>query len=251
MSRVVAEVRGPTSRKYLLDTDLEWVVKLMTHEPDGRGPEYADERDAVAWTVFQRWMGPAGDSAETFRAMIQKFAQPVNPGQIGRVLWYDRRDTALQGDPPACIGVEGSDACAQARAERRWARIAGNLDRPLSEYPPEIVAQAQAWMAGKRPNRFPGWTDFAAPFVGGSGGEERVYGPRGMLLSNVFYREPWARSWTTSTVSIYPIGSRRLLRAGLGLVGGILVGGLVLGTIWKRHQARQLSGKLSRSTIRR
>ncbi len=248
---IIATVRGPNGKvKYLLDTDLVWLVKLATHEPGGSGPEYEIERDAVLWTLLNRWMGPAGDDDETISALARALSQPINVTQIGKVLLYDRRTSQLDGDPLACRGVPswpGSEECALARAKLRWQRIAVNIARPLSEYQPSIIVQVQDWMAGKRPNcKFPGWADFAAKFATPTAGRVSVAGLQ--RDSNAFFKESWSRSWTVDSVTINGTRCRSvaLLKAGLGLLGGILLGGLGLAALRNRGTLRLWGRRIQR-----
>jgi hypothetical protein len=233
-------VLGPDgSVRKFIDADLEWATKMAYQEAAN-----FKEREAVLWTVVNRWVGPNraqraayGQPGESFSDFIKRFSQPVNPAQIGRVLSYDRRETELRGDPPECLnGGAGSDACALARASARWLRIENNLKRPLSWYEtqaPETVDLVRRFLQGQVPNKeFPGWTDFAAGFAGHGPEDVLVSGPR---FENAFYREDWAKDWTTESVKIVPpgggAGGKPVFRAGFSALMGFVVAGLMIGLV--------------------
>lgn len=234
MARVVSTVTSPRGTKQLYDTDLIWVVKLMSHEPGGRGPAYEIERDAVAWTVLIRWMGPPGDNNPTLASLIGEFSQPINRTQIGRIMSYDYRAQSLADDPVECSGAEGSEMCAMLRAQARWTRIVANIKRPIEAYSADVVLQAGEWLLGKRPNcRFPGWADFAAKFATPTAG--RVSTPGLQPDSNAFFRESWSRTWDVDAVQINGRRCRSSRRnAILGVLGGALLGAVGLAAVHHR-----------------
>lgn len=224
---------GIKVRKFVAD-DRVWAVKMVTHET-GSTPEYEKEWAAILWTVLNRWIGRYGQDKETFGGYIQRFSQPVNPNEIGRVREYDYRAQEFQGDPEECAGAAGTEMCALARARARWNRIENNRKRPLAWYEqnvPAIVATVQKFMAGGLPNReFPGWTDFAAQYAG-HGTEDTSVSTEG-TFANSFYRETWAGDWTGDTVKIVAPASPR--KAGLGLLAALLLtAGAVIGMVWRR-----------------
>jgi hypothetical protein len=229
------------------DSDLEWAIKMAYHETTK-----LDEQEAVLWTVVNRWVGPPrswdkrlayGQDGESFSHFMMRFSQPINPAQIGRVLPYDRRATVVVNwrgeviDEPECLdGGAGSDACALARASARWLRIENNLKRPLSwyeEHAPETVDLVRRFFQGQVPNKgFPGWTDFAAGFVRADPDAVAVTSSG---FDNAFYRENWAKDWTTESVKIVPpgggAGGKPVFRAGFSALMGFVMAGLMIGLV--------------------
>lgn len=239
-------IRGPDILvRRFVDSDLEWAVKMAVYEASSM-----KEREAVLWTVLNRWVGPPrpwnerrayGQPGETFSHFMQRFSQPINPEQIGRVLSYDRRTTVVVNsrgeviDEPECLdGGAGSEECALARAQARWKRIEDNLKRPLSwyeEHAPETVDLVRRFLLGKVPNKdFPGWTDFAAGYAGHGPEDVAVTSPG---FDNVFYRETWAKDWTIDTVKIVPPGGalQPPKRAGAPALLAVLGSMLMMGTV--------------------
>ena len=221
---------GTKTRKFVAD-DLVWAVKMVTHET-GHDPEYEKEWQAILWTVLNRWVGRYGQPEESFGGYVQRFSQPVNPNEIGRVHEYDYRTQEFERDLEECSGTAGTEACALARARARWNRIENNRKRPLSWYEqnvPAIVTTVQKFMAGGLPNReFPGWTDFAAGYAG-HGPEDTPVSTDG-TFSNAFYQETWAENWTGNTVKIV-----LPKRAGIGLLAALLLtAGAIVGMVWRR-----------------
>lgn len=204
---------GRGFQRKLVDDDFQWLVKACYHEAGSDNPF---EWGAVLWVLTNRWAGRYGLAGETLGQLAQRFCQPINPAQIGKIHDYDR----TPADP---TGLTASRA--------RDARIRANRARPVQCYAtgcqgvravPELLRYVSAFMQGRVWDpRYLGLTDFAAHYAG--------HGPEDVLVrlpnvNNAFYRETWTRGWTPSTVHFTQRSSvSRLLPfvAGLGIVAAV------------------------------
>jgi len=221
-----ATVVGPDgNRRPFVDDDLEWAVKMVVHETK-HTPEYAKEWAAILWTVANRWIGRYGRPDETFGQFVRRFSSTVNP------MWTERCR-------PEEIASENWTRCEQ---RQQWVR--NNIARSFAWYEqnrPQIVDFVRRFLHGEIPNtEFPGWTDFAAEWAGHGAEDTRVTTPGLQPDSNAFYREDWARNWTTDSVKMLPPGngappataSKPPKHAGVPLLLVVLGAGILAGLVW-------------------
>lgn len=173
--RVLGTITVNGQRRALTDYDYEWALKATLGEAGG-DPANAWEWGAVLWTMLHRWAGKYGRPGESFGDYIQRFSQPVNPNQIGKIHAYDRTE---------------DDPSGQIRAQARDARIRANRARPVEDIVrryPDLAAYVLKFMQGKIPRGpYAHFADFAASYAGRSAGDV----PVGQAKGNVFYAEPW------------------------------------------------------------
>lgn len=210
-------VDGRGFQRRLVDSDFQWLVKACYHEAGTSNPF---EWGAVLWVLTNRWAGRYGREGETLGQFAQRFCQPINPSQIGKIHDYDRT-------PEDPTGLTASRA--------RDARIRANRARPVQCYAtgcsgvravPELLTYVTRFMQGKAifDPRYIGLTDFAARYAGHGPEDIPVALP---VTGNVFYRETWTRSWTPTTVRIVQGSSGRVFSkllpfaAGLGIVATV------------------------------
>lgn len=224
---------GSGFARRIVDSDFPWLVKACYHEA-GTGNPF--EWGAVLWTLTNRWAGKYGRTGETLGQYAQRFCQPINPAQIGVVHSYDRTSE----DPTGLVASRARDA-----------RIRANRARPVACYftggsscggvraAPDLVDYVLRFMRGEVwDRRYVGLTDWAAPYAGHGAEDIPVSLP---VEGNTFYRETWTAGWDAGTVSMSGAASTSPLRAGLGLLGGILVAGLGVGLlVWHRRHTHNM-----------
>lgn len=171
--QIVGTITVDGQRKALTTYDYEWALKATLGEASG-DVRNAWEWGAVLWTMLHRWTGNYGHSGESFGDYIQRFSQPVNPSQIGKVHDYDRTEQ----DPSGLILSGERDV--RIRANR--ARSVAEIERRF----PELATYVRKFLQGAVP-RLPYilFANFAAPKVRSR--LEEV----GRGKGNVFYAEPW------------------------------------------------------------
>lgn len=199
MARVLGTIIVKGQRKPLTTYDYEWALKSTLAEAGG-SPANTWEWGAVLWTMTHRWAGNYGRPGESLGEYIQRFSQPVNVTQIGRVYNYDRT-----ADDPTGV----------AHSQARDARIRANRARAVSDIErqhPELAAYVLKFMRGgvsRTPYAL--FADFAAAYAGHSASDTLV----GQAKGNAFYAEPWIH---TLDVTFTKTATTAVIAAGLTLV---------------------------------
>jgi hypothetical protein len=79
-------------RLQLTTDDYTWALRSVLGEggagraTDTKRTEWA----GILYTMLHRWAGNYGKANESFGSYIQRFSQPVNPNQIGKIHAYDK-----------------------------------------------------------------------------------------------------------------------------------------------------------------
>ena len=134
--------------------------------------------------MIHRWAGNYGRAGESIGEYVQRFSQPVNPNQIGKIHSYDK----TAEDPSGLV-----------RSQERDNRIRTLRARPVADIEqrhPALASYVQKFVRGglsRGPYKL--FSDFAASYVGHDPTEVlvkqviRADGTKG----NAFYAEPWIR----------------------------------------------------------
>lgn len=196
--------------------DLLWLARAVKYEG---GSEIA-----TAWSLAQRFVQVREQGSTrypTFRALIQAYAQPVNP------IW--RRDGSM-----CRVGGEWYDRCRGSYCPCEESRLAVR-DRAAVDPVLEELELMRRWAAGAFPNPVPRAVHYAADFVVRPQLED---GSRVLVLApsrdNWYVADHESIRWDKNHVRVSGTGAAGasaglLVGVGLALVAGLGLAGWALG----------------------
>lgn len=207
---ILGRVRGPKGfNRPVTDKDALWAARALIGEA-GRNAWQTKEGYAILWTMLNRWVLTSDVLPRmSYGDLLQRYCQPINPA------W-------LHG------GAHDPDPTKETDVERR--RL---VRRSLGwhQLPPQLRKVVYDVLTGRVPaGPYAGLVHFAAPDVRPASG---VIGPVELpgvpTDSNVFFKVPATKDWTSETVTVRSESTRQTLwYTGAGLALGTLAVGLLV-----------------------
>jgi len=211
------KIQSPGFSYQLTDDDVLWAARMIV----GEG---GDERDApaVLWTMAQlftpqgkqsKWGNP-NKWGSSFRELIQRYSQPINPRWTVPV---GSRVTGemMRGETSLCS--RAPDRC----TERYLARRRRFQSLHWNEIPQGLRDVATAWATGTLPNPVPRAVEFAAPsqsqrFLNGNPGSVVI-----LRAGNWFIANRTSKTWPANLVRL--TGGEIGTAMGVGIIIGAIV----------------------------